>query len=466
MWKLTVALCTMISVWLALPQPLTAQTCRVPLDVTGMRDSLNEILAAGEVTNEVADFGVAAPKMLESPVADGVISPDEYANSCFISFADHLNPGNVLPDLDTIDGTGDADLSLNLHMAHTNEYLFLAFEVTDQVLDLDSGVNPFTNDSVQLYFNPDLVPDDFNRETVGALNNFEGWYLLADAAGDGNVRFNNRLSGALSLNSVADPPPVAGEAYSAGLPSETGWVLEWQIPLASLDTVSDEAATITPAETGDVMLFNFVIVDNDIVGSSAQDTQATLWIDPNDPRTPFNGGEHVWLVPLQLTEGISGILGDVNNDGLVDTADIDELAAAIRAQTQDVIYDLDGNGEITIDDHAMLINDILNTYYGDSNLDLEFSSRDLVTVFTVGEYEDEIAENSTWADGDWNGDGEFSSSDFVLAFTSGGYEQGPRLAVASVPEPAGTTLCLLGILGLSCVRRSAVLRSMHRSDLA
>ncbi|MCA9149937.1 MAG: hypothetical protein KDA92_11580, partial [Planctomycetales bacterium] len=82
------------------------------------------------------------------------------------------------------------------------------------------------------------------------------------------------------------------------------------------------------------------------------------------------------------------------------------------------------------------------------------------------EYEDEIAENSTWADGDWNGDGEFGSSDFVLAFTSGGYEQGPRLAVASVPEPAGTTLYLLGILGLSCVRRSAVLRSTHRSDLA
>ncbi len=59
---------------------------------------------------------------------------------------------------------------------------------------------------------------------------------------------------------------------------------------------------------------------------------------------------------------------------------------------------------------------------GDSNLDRVFNSSDLVKVFQYGEYEDGIANNSTWFEGDWNGDGDFDSSDLVLAFQLGHYE--------------------------------------------
>ena len=63
-----------------------------------------------------------------------------------------------------------------------------------------------------------------------------------------------------------------------------------------------------------------------------------------------------------------------------------------------------------------------NRVIGDSNDDGVFNSSDFVTVFRAAEYEDGIANNSTFDEGDWNSDGEFDSSDLVLAFQLGGYQ--------------------------------------------
>ena len=59
---------------------------------------------------------------------------------------------------------------------------------------------------------------------------------------------------------------------------------------------------------------------------------------------------------------------------------------------------------------------------GDVNNDGRFDSSDLVAIFIVGEYEDDIPGNSTFEEGDWNGDGDFDTSDLVLAFTEAEYE--------------------------------------------
>ena len=64
---------------------------------------------------------------------------------------------------------------------------------------------------------------------------------------------------------------------------------------------------------------------------------------------------------------------------------------------------------------------------GDANRDGIFSSADLVQVLQRGEYEDQIAGNSSWEDGDWNGDGEFTSEDLVLALQSDGYQAAAAL---------------------------------------
>ena len=59
---------------------------------------------------------------------------------------------------------------------------------------------------------------------------------------------------------------------------------------------------------------------------------------------------------------------------------------------------------------------------GDANRDGVFDAADLLRVFQLGEYQDQVVANSTWEDGDWNGDGEFTSEDLVLAFQLGQFE--------------------------------------------
>jgi hypothetical protein len=59
---------------------------------------------------------------------------------------------------------------------------------------------------------------------------------------------------------------------------------------------------------------------------------------------------------------------------------------------------------------------------GDVNGDSVVNSSDLVQLFQLGEYEDDLVDNSNWNTGDWNGDGEFSSADLVLLFQLGIYQ--------------------------------------------
>ena len=90
---------------------------------------------------------------------------------------------------------------------------------------------------------------------------------------------------------------------------------------------------------------------------------------------------------------------------------------------------------------------------GDANIDGVFNSTDLIDVLANGEYEDTVVSNSTWSEGDWNNDHEFDSGDLVSALATGGYEQGPRPAVAAVPEPSNCGLMLLGAMAVLRRRR-------------
>ena len=149
--------------------------------------------------------------------------------------------------------------------------------------------------------------------------------------------------------------------------------------------------------------------------------------------------EHWSLVPF------SNVVGDFNGNDVLGISDLDLLSAAIRSSDHDQTFDLNADTLVDATDLGIWVQDLANTYFGDANLDGEFASSDLVNVFVAGEYEDDIAGNSTWATGDWNADGDFTSSDIVLAFEDGGYEQGPRAAV--VPEPS---VIVLVIVGLGC----------------
>ena len=85
------------------------------------------------------------------------------------------------------------------------------------------------------------------------------------------------------------------------------------------------------------------------------------------------------------------------------------------------IRDRNGSGDVSLADLDELITNVLQTTFGDANLDGRFDSSDLIQIFQAGEYEDDISNNSSWGSGDWNCDRDFDSADIIRAFQAGGY---------------------------------------------
>ena len=135
--------------------------------------------------------------------------------------------------------------------------------------------------------------------------------------------------------------------------------------------------------------------------------------------------------------------GDLDGDGVVDAADIDLLCQAINGQPPiDEKFDLNADSQVNLDDLDTMIEDIIGTSFGDANLDGTFDSSDLVRIFRAGQYEDDVDNNSGWANGDWNCDGEFDTSDLVVAFSAGGYVRGAQAALPSADVAAAILLSL------------------------
>lgn len=135
--------------------------------------------------------------------------------------------------------------------------------------------------------------------------------------------------------------------------------------------------------------------------------------------------------------------GDFDGNGQLDANDIDALSRELVNAIQEDQFDVNADGFIDLQDHRFWVDSLKRTFLGDANLDGEFNSSDLITVFQAAEYEDAIAANSGWSTGDWTGDLEFDSTDIIAAFQAGGYDTGPRTEAVAVPEP-----CLVPLLVL------------------
>ena len=127
------------------------------------------------------------------------------------------------------------------------------------------------------------------------------------------------------------------------------------------------------------------------------------------------------VVPVTVYDFVVPGSGDFNDDGVIDAADMDLLCIAMHQADPLQRYDLTGDGLVDERDRDEMVFGQLQTTYGDSNLDGIFDSSDLVSVFTLGQYEDGVPLNSGWSEGDWNCDGDFDTADIVLAFQTGGY---------------------------------------------
>ena len=150
--------------------------------------------------------------------------------------------------------------------------------------------------------------------------------------------------------------------------------------------------------------------------------------------------------------------GDLDGNGQLDAADAEALVAALRANSSDLSLDLDGDNVVNTSDLEHWVSQIANTWIGDVDLDGEFSSTDMVSVFQAGRYES--AGEATWRQGDWDADGQFGSSDLIMAFQDGGYEKGPRPSQTNlVPEPMSLSTTVLGMILLAAILRRRVSQS-------
>ncbi len=136
---------------------------------------------------------------------------------------------------------------------------------------------------------------------------------------------------------------------------------------------------------------------------------------------------------------------DLTADGKCNAGDIDRLTDAVIQGNNNPFLDVTWDQVVDQSDRTFWIENLMNSYVGDANLDREFSSGDLVHVFQAGHYEDGIAMNSGWAEGDWDGDGDFTSADLVVAFRGGGYEQGLRGKANEVPGPNGLSMMMIAL---------------------
>ena len=133
----------------------------------------------------------------------------------------------------------------------------------------------------------------------------------------------------------------------------------------------------------------------------------------------------------------SGILGEFSGDAVVDATDIDLLHRAIGLGLNSASYDLNGDGKVDGDDAGILIHDILDTEYGDFNLDGLVNGADLTPLkdsfglFGVG-----------WAQADANGDDVVNATDLATLAMNFGFERPGGGLVVSAPilfgEPGAT----------------------------
>ncbi len=116
---------------------------------------------------------------------------------------------------------------------------------------------------------------------------------------------------------------------------------------------------------------------------------------------------------LKLTSHVAAtwVVGDFDFDGAVDTDDIDIMFDVMNFGSTELLFDLDGSGAIDVFDVDFLIQDILDSEYGDINLDGQVTVADLnilarnYRVLSVG---------ANWEDGDLNGDGKVNVHDLNL----------------------------------------------------
>ncbi len=231
-------------------------------------------------------------------------------------------------------------------------------------------------------------------------------------------------------------------------------------PLGSLDNAFDSGTAsglsidddtyvtdgrFTALDKGENLLYVF-----DIDGGGLPDVVADTYVidlDTGDIVYEEKNSANHFLIE----HGIRWMLrGDITDDGHITADDIDELFAT-DASSDTLVnewHDLTGDGTVDSSDLDELVQEILGTYYGDTDLDGDVDLGDLGMM--LGGYGS--TSGMGWADGDLDGDAQIGLSDLGKLLGSYG-STGSVGAGAPAPTPEPTTMLLLGLGGAALIRR-------------
>jgi WD40 repeat protein/tetratricopeptide (TPR) repeat protein len=229
---------------------------------------------------KVSSMTVDAPLNSVSPKLDGRIGSDEYGPAYDVRFDDAGNPGRLFASSPARSKTPE-DFSYRLRAAHTASALYVAFEVRDQDVQVNSQAadRPNLNDCLELFLDGDRVPNDLTPLSHDGSR--EGFQIVADTDG-------HQLTVATDLANT--------DWKVATRRIDGGYIMEFEIPLRAIDTKDGPGST--PAKTGDTLRFNVGGTDLDLAGGTSSN-YAILWAE-NPAVSPYGGGEEVWTVALRL----------------------------------------------------------------------------------------------------------------------------------------------------------------------
>ncbi|MHC4562606.1 MAG: SdrD B-like domain-containing protein [Planctomycetota bacterium] len=244
------------------------------------------------------------------------------------------------------------------------------------------------------------------------------------AAPDWGVLFDTTLAG-----DIVTIDPATGailSTFTPGVGALEGGLAYAKGELLAVDDAFGEVVHRIDPLTGAVLGSFTLDVMMNVVGLAG---------DMPNPAVPVT--HSITLGPDEIADDLDfgnlapAVPADFNGDGLADDLDIDLLFANLG----DAAYDLDGDGDADSDDVDFLVHDILNTEYGDANLDGYVDATDLA-IFKAN-----FGGPGTWAQGNLNGDGYIDATDLAIFKSTFGFAR-PAEPAPPVGEsvPAAMTL--------------------------
>ncbi len=314
--------------------------------------------------------------------------------------------------------------------------------ITSGVQGPDSGTTVFVNDyfpgreDLGYEFPPPNETEN-NVPTFLLVENFNG-SLNQDLDTNNDGVFEtfpwDNVVDSISWNEVGDPGFLYAEQFGGSSQTFQG---DFGADVASFDPIEDMWAFYDSGSGEDNASYVGPFFANDGFGWISPAGSNALFIDG---RRIVVGSDSKFIYATPGTENISAIgglnRGDTDHDGDVDADDIDLLYdnLGVVGTTFDIAANFGPAGQADVD---YLVQTVLNTEYGDANLDGVIDEQDY-DAWVAG-----YGADSGWAGGDFQGDQISDAADYTIWRDNLGFGASSISSATSVPEPS--SLFAMGI---------------------